>query len=123
MAATILGQFIRRTRRQQHLSLNDVAQRVQITPTFLSEIERGSRNASAELLERLASALSVDLVQLEDLDSWAALGDFREMVAADQELSSAFTRVIREIKQGRQAVGDLTRCLERMTRRKSTAQR
>jgi transcriptional regulator with XRE-family HTH domain len=115
MPANNLGDFIRRRRKERGCSLEEVAQAIHITRGFLSEIERGSRNPSTELLGKLASVLGVDRDQLEDLDSWAALGDFRQMIESDRKLSLAFTRAIRRIKQEEQPLRDLTKCFERIS--------
>lgn len=54
-----LGQRIRVFRRQQCLSQEELAERAEISASFLGHIERGSRIASLETLVRLCTALDV----------------------------------------------------------------
>jgi len=52
--------------RREHLGLNqeELAERAGIHRTYLSDVERGSRNLSLVNIERLAEALSLSLSQL-----------------------------------------------------------
>lgn len=66
----------------------------------MSEIERGKRNPSGKVLERIAQSLDVELEQFLALDSWSALKEFKEMLEGNRELSLALSRAIRAIKAG-----------------------
>lgn len=57
----LLGDALRRIRREQGLTLRDVAARAQMSLGYVSEVERGQKEASSELLAALAGALDVPL--------------------------------------------------------------
>jgi transcriptional regulator with XRE-family HTH domain len=54
-----LGAFIREQRRIGRLSLRKLSERAGISNPYLSQIERGLRKPSAEILQRLARALEI----------------------------------------------------------------
>jgi transcriptional regulator with XRE-family HTH domain len=54
-----LGEFIAAQRRTAHLSLRQLAEQTGISNPYLSQIERGLRKPSAEVLLRLSKALRV----------------------------------------------------------------
>jgi len=54
-----VGQFIRDLRQSARISLRDLAQRAGVSNPYLSQIERGLRKPSAEVLAQIANALRV----------------------------------------------------------------
>ena len=54
-----LGEFIRDQRRVGHLSLRKLSEMAGISNPYLSQIERGLRKPSAEILQPLARALEI----------------------------------------------------------------
>lgn len=68
-----LGARVAQMRKQLHLSQEDLAKAAGVHRSYLSEIERGARNISLDVLERLAAALGVELPAL--LDTMAAYSD------------------------------------------------
>ncbi len=54
-----LGSFIREQRRLTHLSLRKLAELADVSNPYLSQIERGLRKPSAEILQQIARALSI----------------------------------------------------------------
>ena len=54
-----LGEFIREQRRVGHLSLRKLSEMAGISNPYLSQIERGLRKPSAEILQSLARALEI----------------------------------------------------------------
>jgi transcriptional regulator with XRE-family HTH domain len=56
-----LGEFIRRQRELQDLSMRQLADLVGISNPYLSQIERGIRRPSAEILQQLAAALRISV--------------------------------------------------------------
>lgn len=54
-----LGEFIREQRRTGHLSLRKLSEMAGISNPYLSQIERGLRKPSAEILRQIASALEI----------------------------------------------------------------
>jgi transcriptional regulator with XRE-family HTH domain len=54
-----LGEFIREQRRITHLSLRKLSELAGISNPYLSQIERGMRRPSAEILQQIARALEI----------------------------------------------------------------
>ena len=54
-----LGEFIRDQRRVGHLSLRKLSEMAGISNPYLSQIERGMRKPSAEILQQIARALEI----------------------------------------------------------------
>lgn len=54
-----LGAFIRDQRRNARLSLRSLSERTGISNPYLSQIERGLRKPSADILQRVARALRI----------------------------------------------------------------
>ncbi|HVN51570.1 MAG TPA: helix-turn-helix transcriptional regulator [Acidimicrobiales bacterium] len=59
-----LGEFIREQRRLGHLSLRKLSELSGISNPYLSQIERGLRRPSAEILQHIARALSLSVETL-----------------------------------------------------------
>ena len=54
-----LGEFIRDQRRNARLSLRNLSERAGISNPYLSQIERGLRKPSAEILQQIARGLRI----------------------------------------------------------------
>jgi transcriptional regulator with XRE-family HTH domain len=63
-AASRLARNLRKYRMERNLSQEELAERVGLSQTFLSQVECGSRNVSLEKIETLAEALQIDVVEL-----------------------------------------------------------
>lgn len=61
---TMVGGVLRRTRLSQRRTLADVAAAARISMQYLSELERGRKEASSEILAALCGALHLDLYDL-----------------------------------------------------------
>lgn len=59
-----LGQRILRLREQNRLSLRSLADKVELSASFLSQVERDEASPSIASLERIAQALAVDISSL-----------------------------------------------------------
>ncbi len=59
-----LGRVLRAIREQQGGRLVDVAERAGISPQYLSEIERGRKEPSSEMIAAVTGALGVDLASV-----------------------------------------------------------
>lgn len=60
----VLGRSLRAAREEQGGRLVDVAERAGISPQYLSEIERGRKEPSSEMIAAVTGALGVDLADL-----------------------------------------------------------
>jgi transcriptional regulator with XRE-family HTH domain len=95
-----LGAYIRSTRKTKGLSLRELARRIKIAPTFLSDIERDRDNPSEKVLEKIAGALELDADYLKDLNPAIHFADLRDVLAYNRDLSIAFAKLIRGLKNG-----------------------
>jgi transcriptional regulator with XRE-family HTH domain len=60
----LLGEVLRRHRQQQSRTLRDVAAAARVSLGYLSEVERGRKEASSELLAAVCAALGVSLAEV-----------------------------------------------------------
>ena len=58
---TVLGDALRETRLRQERTLKEVSQAARVSLGYLSEVERGQKEASSELLASICQALGVRL--------------------------------------------------------------
>lgn len=96
-----LGAFIREQRNTAQLSLRTLAERAGISNPYLSQIERGLRRPSADILQRVAEALRISA---ESLYVQAGIleerrGGLDEHIRAAAELSESQKRALLEIYQ------------------------
>lgn len=94
-----LGAFIREQREHARLSLRTLAERADISNPYLSQIERGLRRPSADILQRVADALRISA---ETLYVQAGILDERrpgleEAIRTASELSESQRRALLEI--------------------------
>jgi transcriptional regulator with XRE-family HTH domain len=62
----VLGHRLRELRRDRRETLAETAARAGLSPQYLSEIERGRKEPSSEMIAALAGALGVTLVRLTE---------------------------------------------------------
>jgi transcriptional regulator with XRE-family HTH domain len=60
----VIGDALRRARTTQRRTLREVSDAARVSPGYLSEVERGRKEASSELLNAICDALNVPLSQL-----------------------------------------------------------
>jgi transcriptional regulator with XRE-family HTH domain len=87
-----LGEYIREQRRSAQYSLRQLAQAAGVSNPYLSQIERGLRKPSAEILQQIAKALRISAetlyVQAGILEERSAGGaDLRAAIFADTAIS------------------------------------
>lgn len=61
---TVVGEVLRRIRREQGRTLADVARAAKVSLPYLSELERGRKEASSEVLAAICDALRIGLSDL-----------------------------------------------------------
>src|SRR5918998_4022893 len=95
-----IGGFIRDLRQSARISLRQLAEQTGVSNPYLSQIERGLRKPSAEVLQQLASALRVSTPVmylraglLEDKEGTGVL----TAIAADPELTIAQKQSLSQI--------------------------
>lgn len=62
--ASDLGEFIRQQRQIARMSVRRLAELAEVSNPYLSQIERGLRKPSAEILQQIAKALRISAEQL-----------------------------------------------------------
>ena len=62
----VLGQRLRALRLEQQETLSETAGRAGVSPQYLSEVERGRKEPSSEMIAALAGALGVTLTGLTE---------------------------------------------------------
>ncbi|WP_078701216.1 helix-turn-helix domain-containing protein [Aeromicrobium choanae] len=91
----LIGDVLRARRLAEGLTLRDVSQRARISLGYISEVERGQKEASSELLAALAQALEVPLSKvLLDVSSLLELEEAADLatvssIARDEARASA----------------------------------
>lgn len=95
-----IGEFIRDLRQTAKISLRQLAERAGVSNPYLSQIERGLRKPSAEVLQQLASALRVSTpvmyLRAGLLDSEGQQGVLAA-IAVDPELTLAQKQSLSQI--------------------------
>jgi len=71
----LIGEVLRRERQSQDRTLQDVADEARISMPYLSELERGRKEASSEILAAAARALGLRLSDLINL-AYSRLGEY-----------------------------------------------
>jgi transcriptional regulator with XRE-family HTH domain len=96
-----LGEFIREQRRITHLSLRKLSELAGISNPYLSQIERGMRRPSAEILQQIARALEISAetlyVRAGILDERPADNDLSAEIRRDPHLTEEQKRALLRI--------------------------
>src|SRR5439155_23416171 len=96
-----LGEFIREQRSVARLSLRKLSDMAGISNPYLSQIERGLRKPSAEILQQIAKALRISAealyVQAGILDERYGDSDVQAAVLGDAALTERQKQVLLEI--------------------------
>ena len=96
-----IGQYIREQREQARISMRQLAQQAGVSNPYLSQIERGLRRPSADILQQIAKGLRISAealyVQAGILDDRLSDSGVRAALLADSELSERQKQVLVEI--------------------------
>ena len=66
---TMVGMRLRSYRQQKGMTQEELAEKAELHPTYIGQVERGEKNATLESIAKIAAALDVPLSQLfEKLD-------------------------------------------------------
>jgi transcriptional regulator with XRE-family HTH domain len=85
------GQSLRRLRKEKGFTLEELAERAQISVSFLSHIERGTRQAPLSTLESLAQILGLNLYELFAPETGASMA---------RETPSTYDTKIKQLLKG-----------------------
>jgi transcriptional regulator with XRE-family HTH domain len=104
-----LGEFIRDQRRNARLSVRSLSERAGISNPYLSQIERGLRKPSADILQQIAKALRISAetlyVRAGILEPRDDEGDVEHSILRDSSLTD----------RQKQALIDVYRSFQRET--------
>lgn len=101
-SASSIGLRLKERRQALKLSLRELAQRTDVSASFLSQVERGQVNASLDSLRRIAEALDVTLLYflaegIEDSAGWNSPANGSEAALAGEQPDAlrAYSPVVR----------------------------
>jgi transcriptional regulator with XRE-family HTH domain len=101
MKVSDLGSFIREQRSQAGVSLRKLAKLAGVSNPYLSQIERGLRRPSAEILNGIAKALRISAetlyVRAGILDDRKDREDLTEVIMADRGLTERQKQVLVQV--------------------------
>ena len=101
MNVNTIGSYIREQREQARISLRQLAQNAGISNPYLSQIERGLRRPSADILQQIAKGLRISAealyVQAGFLEDRPPGSMVRESVMTDPELTQRQRQMLIEI--------------------------
>ena len=96
-----IGEYIREQREQAKISMRQLAQSAGVSNPYLSQIERGLRKPSADILQQIAKGLRISAealyVQAGILEDRSADSGVRSALLADPQLSERQKQVLIEI--------------------------
>jgi transcriptional regulator with XRE-family HTH domain len=96
-----IGEYIREQREQAKISMRQLAQSAGVSNPYLSQIERGLRKPSADILQQLAKGLRISAealyVQAGMLEDRSSDSGVRSALLADPQLSERQKQVLIEI--------------------------
>jgi len=96
-----IGDYIREQREQARISMRQLAQAAGVSNPYLSQIERGLRKPSADILQQIAKGLRISAealyVQAGILEDRQADSGVRSALLAETELSERQKQVLLEI--------------------------
>ncbi|HEY3711524.1 MAG TPA: helix-turn-helix transcriptional regulator [Amycolatopsis sp.] len=95
-----IGDYIRQQREQAKISLRQLAEQAGVSNPYLSQVERGLRKPSAEILQQIAKGLRISAEALYvqagilDLPTGGPVGD---SIRADTELTERQKQVLLDV--------------------------
>lgn len=101
MAKVDIGEFLREQRRSAQLSLRQLADLTGVSNPYLSQIERGLRKPSADVLHQIAKALRISsealYVRAGLLDEPSGVSDVQDAILADPILDEQQKRALLDV--------------------------
>ncbi|MFB7031046.1 MULTISPECIES: helix-turn-helix domain-containing protein [unclassified Streptomyces] len=83
----LLGDVLRRQRQRQGRTLREVSSSARVSLGYLSEVERGQKEASSELLSAICDALDVRMSELmREVSDELSLAELAESTAASEQV-------------------------------------
>jgi transcriptional regulator with XRE-family HTH domain len=86
----LLGDVLRRQRQRQGRTLREVSSSARVSLGYLSEVERGQKEASSELLSAICDALDVRMSELmREVSDELALAELAQSAAATEPVPAS----------------------------------
>lgn len=86
----LLGDVLRRQRQRQGRTLREVSSSARVSLGYLSEVERGQKEASSELLSAICDALDVRMSELmREVSDELALAELARSAAAPEPVPTS----------------------------------
>ncbi len=104
-----LGHRIRELREQGEISLRELARKLNVSAAFISDVERGRRYPSDDLLVDIAKQLKIKVDELKASDTRAPLEDLKRAAEDDPSYGIA----LRTILDSRMTGEELIKLIER----------
>lgn len=97
-----IGEVLRSVRQRQGRTLREVSHSARVSLGYLSEVERGQKEASSELLASICTALEIPLSQMlrEVADRLAYTEGNYIPDTVPSEMTEEFTREVRQLRGG-----------------------
>ena len=98
----LIGKRMRSLRRLNDLSQEQLGEKANISTKYVSEVERGNANITVDILEKISTALNVDLPDLFDFHHELSRGELKKTInslikdASDQNLQT-IVRILKSV--------------------------
>jgi len=76
----LIGNRIKELRKKKGLSQEQLSEKAEITPNYLSRIERGTENPTLDMFIRLANALDVEMWEMFDFGHTGSRRDLKSIL-------------------------------------------
>lgn len=98
----LIGVRIKELRKKRGLSQEQLSEKAEITPNYLSRVERGTENPTLDMFMKLANALEVEMWEMFDFGHRGSRRDLKSILnkiagEADEENLMLAIKVLRAI--------------------------
>ena len=98
----LIGKRIKELRKKRGLSQEQLSEKAEITPNYLSRVERGTENPTLDMFMKLANALEVEMWEMFDFGHRGSRRDLKSILnkiagEADEENLMLAIKVLRAI--------------------------
>ncbi|MGK5627681.1 helix-turn-helix domain-containing protein [Streptomyces sp. URMC 123] len=94
----LLGDVLRRQRQRQGRTLREVSSSARVSLGYLSEVERGQKEASSELLSAICDALDVRMSEvMREVSDELSLAELARSAAADEPVPAPMRPMLNSV--------------------------
>jgi len=100
----LIGLRIKELRKNRRLSQEELAERAETSPNYLSRMERGTENPTLEMLIKISRGLEVQMWELFDFEHEASFRELKESLAkfikeSDEEKIRLTVKILRAVSR------------------------